>query len=301
MEHQAQSGAWVGLLRLTAALTIFWYRTGVRDEDLAWLELALSRATDADAHLRGRAYYGLAICRGEQGRSEDAMRACRESHVLLQSTGDEPWLARVLNSLAGLTRDAGAAGEAADMTDEVIALRRRLADPALSLRIPLHNRAIAAMDLGDLETALLCLAEERELAAGDELEEAWVDSTLADLAIARGDRDGARRLLRRAIPVLREHDAESRLVELLDSLAALAVSTGRPREAALLVGAADGALADTGAVQVYADVLLRERRIGNALAQMPVEERSALAGQGRELGLQEALDLAADWLLLTDD
>ncbi len=225
MEHAERSGAWVDLLRMATALTILWYRTGVRDEDLAWLELGLDCASEADDHLRGRAYYGLAICRGEQGRSEEAMAACTRSHRLLQATGDDAWLARVLNSLAGLTRDAGRASEAADLVDEVIALRRRLADPALTLRIPLHNRAIVAMDLGDLPTARRCLAEERELAAGDELEEAWVDSTLADLAIADGNAEEARSLLRRALPVLREHDAESRLVELLDSLAALAVST----------------------------------------------------------------------------
>ena len=44
MEHDEQAGAWVELLRLATALTIFWYRTGVRNEDLAWVELALDRA-----------------------------------------------------------------------------------------------------------------------------------------------------------------------------------------------------------------------------------------------------------------
>ncbi len=297
MEHEERSGMWVELLRLATALTVFWYRTGVRNEDLAWLELALARASDADDHLRGRAYYGLAICRGEQGRSEEAMAACRQGHRLLQAAGDDAWLARVLNSLAGLTRDAGHATEAATLVDEVIALRRRLADPALSLRIPLHNRALVAMDLGDLATARRCLAEERELAAGDALEEAWVDGTLADLAIAEGHSEEARSLLRRALPVLREHDAESRLVELLDSLAALAVSIGRLPEAAVLVSAADRAMADTGAVQVHADVLLRQRRVGRALDTMPREDRAANTAEGRELGLDEALDLAGDWLL----
>jgi predicted ATPase/DNA-binding SARP family transcriptional activator len=297
MEHDERSGAWVDLLRLAAALTVYWYRTGVRNEDLAWVELALDRATQADDHLRGRAYYGLAICRGEQGRSTDAMAACAQSHRLLKATGDEAWLARVLNSLAGLTRDAGRAEEAATLVDEVIALRRRLDDPDLSLRVPLHNRAIVAMDLGDLATARTCLAEERELAAGDELEEARVDSTLADLAIAGGRTEEARALLRRALPVLREHGAESRLVELVDSMAALAVTTGRLPEAALLVGAADRAMADTGAVQVQADVLLRQRRVGSALDEMSPEDRSARTREGAELDLDEALDLATDWLL----
>jgi hypothetical protein len=98
------------------------------------------------------------------------------------------------------------------------------------------------------------------------------------------------------LPVLRTHGAESRLVELLDTLAALAVSTGRLPEAALLVGAADRAMADTATVQVPADVLLRERRVGAALAGMPPDERSARAAEGAALGLDEALDRAAGWL-----
>ena len=297
MEHDERSGAWVELLRLATALTIFWYRTGVRNEDLAWVELALDRARDADDHLRGRAYYGLAICRGEQGRSAEAMNACQESHRLLLATGDKAWTARVLNSLAGLTRDAGRAAEAAPLVDEVIALRRRLADPDLSLRVPLHNRAIVAIDLGDLETARNCLAEHRALAAGDALEEARIDSTLADVAVAEGSTEEATNLLRRALPVLREHGAESRLVELLDTLAALAAGTGRPSVAALLVGAADRAMADTGAVQVPADVLLRQRRVGAALVSLPLHEQSAHAAEGASLGLEEALDLATEWLL----
>jgi hypothetical protein len=153
------------------------------------------------------------------------------------------------------------------------------------------------MDLGDLATARRCLDEERQLAAGDELEEARVDSTLGDLAIADGRSEEARSLFRRALPVLREHDAESRLVEIVDSLAALAVSVGRLPEAAVLVAAADRAMADTGAVQVHADVLLRQRRVGRALDEMPAEVRSARTAEGAGLDLHEALDLATDWLL----
>ena len=97
--------------------------------------------------------------------------------------------------------------------------------------------------------------------------------------------------------MLRVHDAESRLVELLDSLAALAVSIGRLPEAAVLVGAADRAMDDTGAVQVHADVLLRQRRVGRALDEMSPADRSARTQEGAELDLPEALDLATDWLL----
>jgi hypothetical protein len=202
----------------------------------------------------------------------------------------------VSNSLAGLTRDAGRAAEAARLLDEVIALRRRLADPGLPMGIPLANRAITAMDLGDVLTARRCLAEARAL-ADDDLERARTDCTQADLAIAEGSLDEARALLRDAIPVLRRHEAVSRLVELLDTLAALAVQSSRLPDAVLLVGAADRALADVGSVQVPADVRLRERRVGAALAQVPTADRESMTAAGRRLALDEALDLAIERLL----
>ncbi len=296
LEHYDDSGQGVLLLRLATALTIFWYRTGA-GEDLNWVELALRRTPEADDHLRGRAFYGLAICRGDQGRSEAALTACEESYRLLKSAGDEAWLARASNSLAGLTRDIGRATEAARLLDEVIALRRRLADPDLPMGIPLSNRAITAIDLGDLVTARRCLVEARDLAAGNELERARTGSILADLAIAEGSLDEARALLREALPVLRSHDAESQLIEVLDTMAGLAVQASLLPDAALLVGAADRAMADVGSVQVPADVSLRARRVGAALSRLPAADRESMTAAGRELGLDEALDLAIDRLL----
>jgi hypothetical protein len=163
--------------------------------------------------------------------------------------------------------------------------------------IPLSNRAFAAIDLGDLVTARRCLAEARDLAADDDLELALTNSSLADLAIAEGSLDQARALLREALPVLRSHDVESRLIELLDTMAALAVQTSRLPDAALLVAAADRAMADVGSVQVPADVSLRARRVGDALSRLPAADLESMTAAGRELGLDEALDLAIDRLL----
>ena len=97
--------------------------------------------------------------------------------------------------------------------------------------------------------------------------------------------------------MLREHDAESRLVELLDTPGGAGRHPRRLPDAAVLVGAADRAMADTGAVQVHADVVLRQRRVGMALEKMSLRERSARTVEGTGLDLDEALDLAAEWLL----
>ena len=63
------------LLLLAADLSVHWYRTTPGSEDVSWLERALAAAPDADPALRARAWHGLAICRGEQGRTDEALRA----------------------------------------------------------------------------------------------------------------------------------------------------------------------------------------------------------------------------------
>ena len=65
----------------------------------------------------GRVHHVLAICRGEQGRAEEALGHSREALALLRETDDAAALARALNTLAGLTRDLGPAEEAVPIMD----------------------------------------------------------------------------------------------------------------------------------------------------------------------------------------
>jgi hypothetical protein len=100
--------------------------------------------------------------------------------------------------------------------------------------------------------------------------------------------------LRTALPVLREAQAQRyRLVEVLDTLAALAVQRRQASVALALVTAADQVLAQEGAVQVPADVAFRERRIGAAVANLDAAERAAAETLGASLDLDAALDLGS--------
>ena len=285
------------MLRLATSLGVFWYRTCPAIEDVDWIDRALARAPAAEPLLRGRALHALAICRGEQGWAEEALEHCRESYRLLRDTEDEAGKARALNSLGGLTRDLGRAEEAVPIMDESIAVRRRLRDPSLPVTIALGNRSMAALDLGDLTTARRCLLECLELPDVDEVERAQVRVGLADVEIEAGELTEATELLRLAVPVLRRTEQRYRLVESLDTFAALAARRDMLREAAVLVAAADQILAEDGAVQVPADVRLRERRVGAALAGLPPDVRDEAARTGRVLSLDEALDLAVDRFL----
>lgn len=284
------------VLRAAASLGLYWYRSGAGSEDTEWLPRALALAPDADPALRGRAEYAFAICLGEQGHAAEALAHSRAARDLLRDEPDPTWSARVLNTLAGLTRDIGHAEEAAVLMDEAIALRRTLADGSLGITVALANRAMIALDLRDVATARACL-DECLRTEEDELEVAMTHAGLADVELEAGDLDAAAERLRAAIDVLVDRGQEFRLVECLDSLAALAVQRDEPALAATLVAAADQGLAEEGAVLVPADAALRRRRVGHALSGLDPEKRSVAEERGRALGLVAAVALARDRLL----
>lgn len=289
LEHFERAGHHLELLQLATALTVFWYRTSPTSPDIEWLERALLLTPHADAHLRARAFYGLAICRGEQGRSEESVELIQQSRALFAECGDDHWTGRALNSLSAALRDLGRAEESVPLMEESIALRRRLASPDLPLSIALDNRALAAIDLGDLGTAHTCLAQSRALAS-DERDLATMDLLLADLALEEDDVDVARDAIAGAIPTIRRHDLGYKLIEALDTMAFLAVRRGLLDEAAVLVAAADRALAEDGATQVPADAALRQRRIGAALTALDPTVRARAVELGGGLDLDQAVD-----------
>ncbi len=277
------------LLRMASALGIFWYFTGPVDADVALLELALETAAEAPAEVRARGYYAAAICRAEQGRAEAALEHSLAAYRLVEHSDDPAWVARALNTLAGLLRDLGRAAEAIPMMERGIALRRELQLPALPPTLALANRAMAAMDVGDPATARRCLEE--CLDDEDDVEVAMIRRLLAEVALEEGRLEEARQHLIAALTELRAREQVYRLIESLDTLAWLAVVVGRPEDAATLLAAADQALADEDSELVPADAELRRRRTARALASLDPGVREAAEARGRELGLHGALDL----------
>ena len=90
------------VLRVAAALGLYWYRSGSGSEDTEWLPRALEIAPDAAPALRGQAEYAFAICLGEQGHAAEALAHSRAAYELLRDEPDPTWAARALNTLAGL-------------------------------------------------------------------------------------------------------------------------------------------------------------------------------------------------------
>ena len=278
------------LLRLVAAQGIYWYHSSPGSEDVAWLPRALELAPDAPALTVGRAHHALAICQGERGHAAEALRHSREAYARLDRADDPAWVARALNTLGGLTRDLARPDEAAPMMDESIALRRRLDDPTLPVTLSLANRALIALDLDDTPRARACLEECLAIEA-DVVERALVLRCLADVELAEEQPEQAAEHLRSALGVIRASGQRYRLVECLETLAALAASRGEAALTATLLAAADAALAEEESVAVPADVRFRERRTSSALAALTPADLHAARSRGAALTLDGALDL----------
>ena len=286
------------ILQMAADLAMFWYRASPGSGDVDWLERALEAGSGSSALLRGRAWHGLAVCRGEQGRPDDALPASRNSLELFREAGDERWLARSLNTLGGLTRDLGRAREARPLIEESVALRRQLADPALPVAVSMANLVMVMLDLGDLAAAREQLTELHAQAAADgQPEIAMVEALGADVELAAGDDAAAAALLASAVPLLREHELWSRLLECLDTFAALAAHRGQLADAATLVAAADRLLEEEAMAMVPADLSTRERRTGRALAALDPAVRGRAEREGAALDLESAVTWAMDRLL----
>ena len=280
------------LLELTAALGRYWYHVGPGSADTDWLPRALALAPDADPTLRGRASYALGICRAEQGLAAEAIEHCRTAYELLRDGPDRLWAARALNSLASLNHDIGRSEEAAILLDESIALRRSL-DGALPMAIPLSNRAGVAVQLGDAVTARACLEEILSAEGDDKLEAAFALIGMADVELLVGNPDAAADCLRTAVDtVLAEDYQDYRLMECLETFAALAVVRDRADLAATLLAAVDKGYAAEGSVMVPADIELRRRRTGAAVAALPPQLRDSAEARGASLDLPAAVRVA---------
>ena len=289
--------AGVRLLELASVLGRYWYHVGPGSADTEWLPRALALAPDADPTIRGQAAYSLGICRAEQGLVEEAIEHCRKAYELLRDGPDRGWAARSLNSLASLSHDIGRSAEAATLLDEAIALRRQLGG-ALSLAIPLSNRATVAVHLGDAATARACLEEILHTEGDNELETAFALMGLADVELLVGDPEAAGECLRMAVEKVLGMDYQDyRLMECLETFAALAVVRDRADLAATLLAAVDKAYADEGSVMVPSDIELRERRTAAAIEALSPATREAARVRGATLELQAAVRLATAELL----
>jgi len=192
-----------------------------------------------------------------QGELAIARRAFEESIALARDLGDRRQLGTAQSALGHVRRMEGDRDAADRLYEEVVALGRVEADLEM-VAIGLLNRAIVAIERGQLDGARGLLAEAEAIAA-----------TTRSQRVGQG---------------------------VLEVASGMASAASEWERAARLLGAADGQAARTGLHRDPADDAFLAPRIDAVLEGLGRTRFSLAHAQGRATGLADALDEARAWL-----
>ncbi|MEU6537407.1 BTAD domain-containing putative transcriptional regulator [Streptomyces sp. NPDC047000] len=281
-------------LRLGGALFWYWFRRGPVTEGLAWLDKALAAAPDADPGTRARARFAHAGLSYLAGQTVPAHRAARTAAREARQAGDLVTEASALTYAAYFGALAGAPAGAAGLARTGVALARRTALRWLEAET-LMVQGMLKRVLGDLPGADAVLRE--AVTAARSCGHDWAADGAAWCAMKttsdRGDGAGALAIAGDVLAGMdRYGDAPFWLVTAHSAARAL-VLTGRPEEAAVLMGAVEAIGGQAGVSPESMDPLDGPREAAAVRRALPAQEYERHAARGRTLSREEAGALLA--------
>ncbi len=321
-----------GAHALSADLYRFWLAHGRASEGRRWLDELIARAESAPAELRGNALYRSADMALWQGDYERAAELCADAVPLLRDAGltaqlcaalttsgwavgalgdrerarglleDALALAReegfeteaasALNSLAALYKQQGDYDRALAFNEECLEVIERTGDP-LNVAIVLGNVGESALGVGAHERATEVLQRSLALARelGDSRQAEWSLAHLALASLLQGDTKRSRGLFAESLPYAFEATDRRALDVCFHGLAGLAAAAGAPDRAARLWGAAEALRETLGDDPSPYQHSLEEAYLSKARVALGADYE-ALVAEGRELALEDAVDLA---------
>jgi predicted ATPase/DNA-binding SARP family transcriptional activator/DNA-binding CsgD family transcriptional regulator len=282
-------------VRMAWALWIFWLIHGHQSEGRRWIEEALAKGENLNAHARARAlfvqfstYYGLA-------GPELIEPMVEEAAALFRRVGDSVGLATSLGSLAGVAMQRGDAYRAIALFEEAIPLGREAGEKwgpsgalghlgSIYLSQGDHGRAARSFEEG--------LALSREIA--NSLGEATALYGLAMAARLQGDLERATELYAEGLKSAAEAGDKANVAYSLEGLAQVAMERGETERSARLFGAAEASLEATGGtLYPYAqDRSAREQAVESLRSLMGQEAISAEWARGHAMSLEESVEYA---------
>ena len=283
-------------LRLSGALSWFWYHREYWSEWRRWLDGALAiregagspRLTAARAKaLSGRGF--LAWMQGDQGT---ARRHLEESVDLWREIGDRQGLAQALRFLSGSFESRGDYASARPLAEESVELFRE-GDDAFGLGITLSRLGITALAQGDHAAARAALEEGVEICR--RIEDDWALAlALRNMgigALREGERGEAVARLAESLKVLQE-PGNPLYMQNLELLAAAVSMQGGHKRAALLFGTAEALREAVGAFVLPLYRSEYDRGLAAARAGLDEATFSAAWAEGRAMTPEKALEYA---------
>jgi predicted ATPase/class 3 adenylate cyclase len=224
---QAQNDGGEAWLRMTVALSTFWWHSGYRSEGRAWLERALAAGETASAELRGKALVEAGNMALAQGDLVGAAALLEQGLAVYRQAGDKQGIAWALIGLGHLARHKGDYERDRRLTEEALALTREVDDQWM-MAIALWNLGNNAQHTGDYERAEGLFRESLALrqAQGDEQGVAHTLHHLGGLARLRGDYVAARSFHEQSLAIYRREGYKGGIAHSLNSLAKIARLSG---------------------------------------------------------------------------
>ena len=232
-------------LRLTIAVTRFWYVRGYLTEARQWLREALETGGDQPLVLRRRALTAAAALALIQGDYPVATGFAEQSLDTARESGNQVYVANALSNLGAIVLAAGDHERAGALLEEAVALAREVGDDRIAA-LAINNLGDLALTVGDYERADPLFVESLELlrAHGDTANVARSLYNLGAVALMLGRPGDAETRFRESLAEGRSVEDKEDLVWCLEGFAGLAAAREDGERAAILLGAA-GALLET--------------------------------------------------------
>ncbi len=288
------------LLRLTAALGIFWSGLGYYQEGRAWLTRALSLTNGPMGADHARALVRLGMIEAYQAEDQEAERHLEPALAVARQQGEALLIAEALLGLGALAIQRGDHDRGVDLLDSCRAVTATATDRRQAEILTgwtLANLAIAARARGDARLTAEMLQDglHRMRAVGYTKGMILLLGDLGDLARDEGKYDQALRLCREALGLVRGNPGTRVVTEVVESVGIIAAGAGESERSARLLGAA-GALRER--IGLRYRVTTRQLAMEDALtaARAGLGERAfAVAwAAGRALRPDEAVMLALE-------
>jgi predicted ATPase len=294
LDQLEEAGESERFVRLTAALSRFWYLRGHVAEGRRRLEDAL-RTHEAPTAARAKALSGAAVMALEGGDPATTRLRAEEALALHRALGDA-WGAAHSGFLLGhAALDEGDSAAARQLFGESRQRFHELGDEHYTL-LATYNLAVAIEDLGDLERARALHEESLRHARtqSDKRIVAYSLDQLASYACDEGRLDDAFSMLAESLRIRRDLDDHVAIAENLARFARTLSVAGSATTAAGLLSSSEALREQIGSAAVPSVAKMNEGTLTAIRMQVDDTAFAEAWEEGRTLTIDEAVALALD-------
>jgi non-specific serine/threonine protein kinase len=236
------------LLRLTIALSRFWYVRGHLAEGRRRITEVLDGTEAGDPSLRRRALTAAASLALLQGDYAAATEFAEQALVIARAGAEPRYVANALSNLGAIVLAGGDAERARGLLEEGVAVARVAGDQRIAA-LAINNLGDLALTVGDYARAEPLFEESLALlrARGDTANLARSLFNLGAVALKRGRLSDAEARFRESVAYATAAGDLEDLAWCLEGFAGLAAERGHGEQAAVLLGAAGALLNEMGA------------------------------------------------------